>query len=120
LDEFTTLHEGLTAAELARARKKPNRQQQIPNRVNDVFAYMTGLDELYGLALITIGTGSQVNAVTLDDIKRVRRSILGSKPTCWQLSDRQKSPQNRNPSSMAEFQTSTNKGNWRSDSSSLS
>src|SRR5437867_10259734 len=35
---------------------------------------------------------------------------MGSKPTCWQLSDRQKSPQNRNPSSMAEVQTSTNSG----------
>ena len=31
-------------------------------------------------------------------------------PTFWQRSDRQKSPQNRKPSSMAEVQTSTNSG----------
>src|SRR5438128_4715127 len=40
----------------------------------------------------------------------LRLSMLGSKATCWQLSDRQKSTQNRNPSSMAEVQTSTNTG----------
>ena len=64
--------EGLTPIELARAKKKLIGQQQIQNQSNDVFAYMTALDELYGLGFNhSRELVSKVNEMTLDDIKRV-------------------------------------------------
>ena len=64
--------EGLTPIELARAKKKLIGQQQIQNQSNDVFAYMTALDELYGLGFNhSQELVSKVNEMTLDDIKRV-------------------------------------------------
>jgi zinc protease len=79
LDEIHKLSsEGLTAAELARAKKKLIGQQQIQNQSNDVFAYMTGLDELYGLGFNYYRElEAKVNAVTLDDIKRVAAKYFG-------------------------------------------
>src|SRR5205823_14678771 len=64
--------EGLTPIELARAKKKLIGQQQIQNQSNDVFAYMTALDELYGLGFNHYrDLEAKVNAVTLDNIKQV-------------------------------------------------
>ncbi len=79
LDEIHKLSsEGLTAAELARAKKKLIGQQQIQNQSNDVFAYMTGLDELYGLGFNHYRElEAKVNAVTLDNIKRVAAKYFG-------------------------------------------
>jgi len=64
--------DGLTPIELARAKKKLIGQQQIQNQSNDIFAYMTALDELYGLGFNhSQELVAKVNAVTLSDIKRV-------------------------------------------------
>jgi zinc protease len=73
LDEIQKLsRDGLTATELVRAKKKLIGQQQIQNQSNDVFAYMTALDELYGLGFNHHRElEAKVNAVTLDDIKQV-------------------------------------------------
>src|SRR5437764_2076463 len=73
LDEIHKLsRDGLTATELARAKKKLIGQQQIQNQSNDVFAYMTALDELYGLVFNHYRElEAKVNAVTLDDIKQI-------------------------------------------------
>jgi predicted Zn-dependent peptidase len=79
LDEIHKLSsEGLTATELARAKKKRIGQQQIQNQSNDVFAYMTALDELYGLGFNHYRElETKVNAVTLDDIKLVAAKYFG-------------------------------------------
>jgi zinc protease len=58
--------EGLTPIELGRAKKKLIGQQQIQNQSNDIFAYMTALDELYGLGFNhSQELVAKVNAVTL-------------------------------------------------------
>jgi zinc protease len=63
---------GLTEIELARAKKKLVGQQQIANQSNNTFAYMSALDELYGLGFDRYKElGARVDAVTLADIKRV-------------------------------------------------
>ena len=73
--------EGLTAIELARAKKKLIGQQQIQNQSNDVFAYMTALDELYGLGFNhSQELVAKVNAVTLGDIKRVTAKYFAKQP----------------------------------------
>jgi len=79
LDEIHKLSsEGLTVGELARAKKKLIGQQQIQNQSNDVFAYMTALDELYGLGFNHYRElEAKVNAVTLDDIKRAAAKYFG-------------------------------------------
>jgi len=82
LDEIHKLStEGLTETELARAKKKLIGQQQIQNQSNDVFAYMTALDELYGLGFNHYRElEAKVNAVTLDDIKRVAAKYFEQQP----------------------------------------
>ncbi|PYI77193.1 MAG: hypothetical protein DMF04_06900 [Verrucomicrobia bacterium] len=82
LDEIHKLAaEGLTATELARAKKKRIGQQQIQNQSNDVFAYMTALDELYGLGFNHYQElEAKVNAVTLDEIKRVAAKYFRQQP----------------------------------------
>src|SRR5205814_2282401 len=79
LDEIHKLsRDGLTATELARAKKKLIGQQQIQNQSNDVFAYMTALDELYGLGFNHYRElEAKVNAVTRDEIKRVAAKYFG-------------------------------------------
>ena len=69
--------EGLTSDELQRAKKKLIGQQQIANQSNESFGYMTALDELYGLGFDHYKKLEQeVNAVTLDDVKRVAAKIF--------------------------------------------
>ena len=73
--------EGLTPIELARAKKKLIGQQQIQNQSNDVFAYMTALDELYGLGFNhSQELVAKVNGVTLGDIKRVTAKYFAKQP----------------------------------------
>jgi zinc protease len=73
--------EGLTPIELARAKKKLVGQQQIQNQSSDVFAYMTALDELYGLGFNhSQELVAKVNAVTLGDIKRVTAKYFAKQP----------------------------------------
>jgi zinc protease len=82
LDEIRKLAtEGLTALELARAKKKLIGQQQIQNQSNDVFAHMTALDELYGLGFNHYQElEAKVNGVTLDDVKRVAAKYFANQP----------------------------------------
>jgi zinc protease len=73
--------DGLTPIELARAKKKLIGQQQIQNQSNDIFAYMTALDELYGLGFNhSQELVAKVNAVTLSDIKRVTAKYFAKQP----------------------------------------
>jgi zinc protease len=73
--------EGLTPIELARAKKKLIGQQQIQNQSNDVFAYMTALDELYGLGFNhSQELVAKVNGVTSGDIKRVAAKYFAKQP----------------------------------------
>ena len=73
--------EGLTPIELARAKKKLIGQQQIQNQSNDVFAYMTALDELYGLGFNhSQELINKVNGVTPGDIKRVAAKYFAKEP----------------------------------------
>jgi zinc protease len=82
LDEVRELSaHGLTQAELARAKKKLIGQQQIANQSNDAFAYMSALDEIYGLGFDHYKQlETRVNAVTPADIKRVASKYFGEQP----------------------------------------
>jgi zinc protease len=73
LDEIGKLaSDGLSSEELARAKKKLIGQQEIANQSNDSFGYQCALDELYGLGFNYYKSLQRnVDAVTLDDIKRV-------------------------------------------------
>jgi len=73
--------EGLTSEELQRAKKKLIGQQQITNQSNEAFGYMTALDELYGLGFDHYkNLEKDVNAVTLDDVKRVAGKYFRDQP----------------------------------------
>ena len=82
LDEIGKLAaEGLTNEELARAKKKLIGQQQIANQSNDSFGYMTALDELYGLGFDHYKKlEREVEAVTLEDVKRVAAKYFQDQP----------------------------------------
>jgi zinc protease len=82
LDEIHKLAtEGLTPEELQRAKKKLIGQQEIANQSNDAFGYHCALDELYGLGFNYYKQlENQVNAVTLDDIKRVAAKYFRDQP----------------------------------------
>jgi zinc protease len=82
LDEIHKLaNEGLTAEELARAKKKLIGQQEIANQSNDAFGYHCALDELYGLGFDYYKRLERdVNAVTLDDIKQVAAKYFRDQP----------------------------------------
>src|SRR6267143_50806 len=82
LDEVRQLSaNGLTPVELARAKKKLIGQQQIANQSNDTFAYMSALDEIYGLGFDRYKElEAKVNAVTLADIKRVASKYFAAQP----------------------------------------
>jgi zinc protease len=73
--------EGLTAEELARAKKKLIGQQAISNQSNDAFGYMAALDELYGLGFNHYKTlESDVEGVTLQDARRVAAKYFLNQP----------------------------------------
>jgi zinc protease len=82
LDEIHKLAtEGLTAVELERAKKKLIGQQEIANQSNDAFGYHCALDELYGLGFDYYKRlEHDVNAVTLDDIKKVAAKYFRDQP----------------------------------------
>ena len=82
LDEINKLaREGLTAEELARAKEKSIGQQDIRNQSEDTFAYMTALDELYGLGFNYYKEEkAKLEAVKLEDIKRVANKYFENKP----------------------------------------
>src|SRR5213596_1970680 len=82
LDEIHKLaNEGLTAEELARAKKKLIGQQEITNQSNDAFGYQCSLDELYGLGFDYYKRlEHDVDAVTLDDIKQVATKYFSDQP----------------------------------------
>ncbi len=82
LDEVRELSaNGLTRGELARAKKKLIGQQQIANQSNDTFAYVSALDEIYGLGFDRYKElEPKVNAVTSADIKRVASKYFGAQP----------------------------------------
>jgi zinc protease len=82
LDEIQKLaNEGLTPVELQRAKKKLIGQQEIANQSNDAFGYHCALDELYGLGFDYYKRlEHDVNAVTLDDIKKVAAKYFRDQP----------------------------------------
>jgi zinc protease len=82
LDEIGKLaRDGLTSEELARAKKKLIGQQEIANQSNDSFGYQCALDELYGLGFNYYKSLQRnVDAVTLDDIKRVSAKYFRDQP----------------------------------------
>src|SRR6266446_2502339 len=82
LDEIHKLaNEGLTPEELTRAKKKLIGQQEIANQSNDAFAYHCALDELYALGFDYYKQlETDVNAVTLDDIKKVAAKYFRDQP----------------------------------------
>jgi len=82
LDEIRKLaNDGLTSEELMRAKKKLIGQQQIANQSNDSFGYQCALDELYGLGFDRYKSlEHDVEAVTLDEIKRVAGKYFREQP----------------------------------------
>ena len=82
LDEINKLaSEGLTAEELARAKKKLVGQQQIANQSNDAFGFQCALDELYGLGFnFHKSLEADIEKVTLEDIKRVAAKYFRNQP----------------------------------------
>ncbi|MBV9618776.1 MAG: insulinase family protein, partial [Verrucomicrobia bacterium] len=82
LDEIRKLaSEGLTDEELTRAKKKFIGQHEIGMQSNDSFGYQCALDELYGLGFDCYKKLDQeVNAVTLDEIKRVAAKYFRDQP----------------------------------------
>jgi zinc protease len=82
LDEIRKLaSEGLTEEELTRAKKKFIGQHEIGMQSNDSFGYQCALDELYGLGCDYYEKLDQeVNAVTLDEIKRVAAKYFRDQP----------------------------------------
>src|SRR5438132_54382 len=73
--------DGHTNEELARAKKKLIGQQEIANQSNDSFGYQCALDELYGLGFNYYKSlQHNVEAVSLDDIKRVAAKYFRDQP----------------------------------------
>jgi len=82
LDEISKLaNDGLTNEELARAKKKLIGQQEIANQSNEAFGYQCALEEIYGLGFDYYKRlEHDVDAVTLDDIKRVAAKYFRDQP----------------------------------------
>jgi len=82
LDEIHKLAtEGLTPEELERAKRRLIGQQEIANQSNDAFGYHCALDELYGLGFNYYKQlEKDVNAVTLEDIKKVAVKYFRDQP----------------------------------------
>jgi zinc protease len=72
---------GLTADELARAKKKLIGQQQIANQSNDSFGYQCALDELYGVGFDSYKTlEQQVESITQEQIRTVAAKYFRDQP----------------------------------------
>jgi zinc protease len=82
LDEIHKLaNDGLTNEELERAKKKLIGQQEIANQTNEAFGYQCALEEIYGLGFDYYKRlEHDVDAVTLDDIKRVAAKYFRDQP----------------------------------------
>jgi zinc protease len=82
LDEIGLLaREGLTAAELGRAREKALGQIAIRNQSEEALAYSCALDELYGIGYGYFKTEpAQIEAVTLEQVRAVARKYFLDKP----------------------------------------
>ena len=82
LDEIGKLaSDGLTAQELARAKKKLVGQQQIANQSNDSYGFQCAIDELYGLGFnFHKSLEADIEKVTLEDIKRVAAKYFRDQP----------------------------------------
>lgn len=73
--------DGLTNEELVRAKAKLIGQQDIRDQSNDALAFSCALDELYGLGFDHHNQWrTQVDAVTLDDIRRVAKKYFADQP----------------------------------------
>lgn len=73
--------EGLSAAELARAKEKLLGQIEIQNQSNDAFAFASAVDELYGLGYDHYKiVRREVEAVTLEDTRRVANEYFLKQP----------------------------------------
>jgi len=72
---------GLTPEELARAKEKLLGQSQIRNQSSDALASVCALDELYGLGFDNyLKEAAQVEAVTVEDTKRIAHEYFATKP----------------------------------------
>src|SRR5204863_10164782 len=72
---------GLTNEELAHTKKKVIGQQEIASKSNDSFGYQCALDEIYGLGFNYYKSLKHgVEAVSLDDIKRVAAKYFRDQP----------------------------------------
>jgi zinc protease len=82
LDEIHKLaNDGLTNEELERAKKKLIGQQEIANQSNEAFGYQCALEEIYGLGFDYYKRlEHDVDAVRLDDIKRVAAKYFRDQP----------------------------------------
>ena len=69
--------DGLTEAELARAKKKLIGSEAIRNQSLEAFAHIVAVDELYGLGADHYAQrAAEINAVTLDEIRHVARKYF--------------------------------------------
>jgi zinc protease len=82
LDEIDQLAEnGLTEAELARAKEKAIGQQAIRNQSEEALAYSCALDELYGIGYnYYTAERAQFEAITLEQAKRVCQKYFLEQP----------------------------------------
>ncbi|PYK29778.1 MAG: hypothetical protein DME57_09210 [Verrucomicrobia bacterium] len=82
LDEIGKLaSEGLSEAELNRAKKKLIGQHQIAMQSTDSFGFQSALDEIYGLGFDYYKKiDNEVNAVTLEEIKSVAAKYFRDQP----------------------------------------
>ena len=82
LDEIDQLAKnGLTEAELARAKEKAIGQQDIRNQSEDALAYSCALDELYGVGYDYFKSErAQLQAVTLERAREVAQKYFLDKP----------------------------------------
>jgi zinc protease len=73
--------DGLTEEELSRAKAKILGQQDIRNQSNSNFAFLTALDELYGLGYAHyLALHDEIEKVTLEDVQRVARKYFADQP----------------------------------------
>lgn len=86
-DEISQLaKDGLTDAELARAKEKIIGQQEIRNQSSGAFAFATALDELYGLGYAHYKTDKdRMMAVTAEEVKRVAQKYFLDQPVVTAL-----------------------------------
>ncbi len=86
-DEIDKLaHDGLSDAELARAKEKIIGQQEIRNQSSGAFAFATAIDELYGLGYDHYQTEKdRLRAVTAADVKKVAQKYFLDQPAVTAL-----------------------------------